>query len=91
MTNEVYLGTFLGHTHPNGDLFFWLTKKKDTKNRGGLEKPVNKPTAIPLQGCAHARGAYFAPTIAFFLVDPPSASGQCLVRERGEFKGPKAS
>ena len=38
------------------------------KNRGGPGKPMNKPAAIPPQGCAHARQPHIASTMAFFLV-----------------------
>ena len=64
--------------------FFLLRTKK---TRGGPEKPVKKPPAVPPQCCAHARQAHFAPTIAFFVVDPPSASGPCVLRERGGSPG----
>ena len=46
---------------------------------------LKKPAAIPPQGCAYARQPHIATTIAFFMVDPPSAKSPCLLRERGGF------
>ena len=44
-------------------------KKRPKKTEEGLESPVKKTAAIPLQGCAHAGQPHFASTIAFFVVD----------------------
>ena len=58
-------------------------KRSGQKKGWAVLKKLKKPAAIPLQVCAHARQPHFASTIAFFMVDPPSASGPCLLRERG--------